>query len=406
MTNFATGRGAWPQHVLAILPFLLFFQLGVIYLGVVIYLISLLLAADYRSRWRNVRENPLFWPVLGMTVVTCAAALLLDRTPHRFGAAFAHYQIYLFLMLFISAGKGAWQARALRSFRYGAFFAATLFYLSAIGLLPKFEFLENYYSYTGNKSILLSILLAIAAAWALHDAISSGLRDRTRTLRYLMAFAYFSGPVLFLSQTRTAVLLLALLCLLACLRGVRWNWRTGVVAAAVLLGAIVAAATMSDYASSRINATYEDLKAYSQGQKPSTNGVRLEIYALTLEIIARKPITGHGIGNWTPLYAELAKERDVLVFATPHNDYLLYAAEMGVFGVAALLWVWLAQLAAAWRMEGSDGMRLLMLGVAIMVGGMFNAVLRDAVFGMAFMILLAIPLAGARSNGARQAAAS
>jgi hypothetical protein len=44
-----------------------------------------------------------------------------------------------------------------------------------------------------------------------------------------------------------------------------------------------------------------------------------------------------------------------------------------------------------------------MLGVAIMVGGMFNAALRDAVFGMPFMILLAIPLAGVTRNRIRKA---
>ncbi len=43
-------------------------------------------------------------------------------------------------------------------------------------------------------------------------------------------------------------------------------------------------------------------------------------------------------------------------------------------------------------------MLLGMLGVAVIVGGMFNAILRDLVFGMPFMILLAIPLAGVARN--------
>ncbi len=402
---FAARRGAWPQHVLAVLPFLLFFPVGFIYLGVVVYLFSLMLAGDYRGRWLNIRENPMFWPVIGMTVVTCAAALLLERTPRRFWSAFAHYQIYLFLLLFISAGQGAWQARAVRAFLVGAFCAATLFYLYALQLLPELALFKDYRLYSGNKSILLAILLAIASAWMLYDAISAGRRDGKRFLLSLAAFAYFAAPTLFLSQTRTAVVVFVLLSLLACLRCVRWDWR-GIAIILFVSTGIVAAASMSDHVGARMSATYNDLKAYSQGQKPSAQGNRLEIYALTAEIIARKPFTGHGIGNWTPLYAELAEARGVDVFATPHNDYLLYAAEMGIFGVAALLWVWLAQLVAAWRMGGDDGMRLLMLGMAIMVGGMVNAILRDAVFGMAFMILLAIPLAGARSAGSRQAPAS
>jgi O-antigen ligase len=86
---------------------------------------------------------------------------------------------------------------------------------------------------------------------------------------------------------------------------------------------------------------------------------------------------------------------------TPHNDYLLYATELGALGVAALFWIWITQLGVARQMSKSAqrgqterAMLLAMLGVAMMVGGMFNAILRDGVFGMAFMILLAIPLAG------------
>jgi len=86
---------------------------------------------------------------------------------------------------------------------------------------------------------------------------------------------------------------------------------------------------------------------------------------------------------------------------TPHNDYLLYTTELGLAGLLALLWIWLSQLRIARHMSQSNhlvqqeyAMLLAMLGVTMMVGGMFNAILRDAVFGMAFMILLAIPLAG------------
>jgi hypothetical protein len=74
---------------------------------------------------------------------------------------------------------------------------------------------------------------------------------------------------------------------------------------------------------------------------------------------------------------------------------------LGVFGLLALLAIWGVQFWTARRMAlhadmvvRNYSMPLVMLTVAMMLGGMFNAILRDAVFGMAFMILLAIPLAG------------
>lgn len=391
--SFVASRNEWPQKVLAVLPFLLFFPIGIIYLGVVVFLFSLMLAGDYRGVWLRMKDNAMFRPVIALSLLTCVAAIFLDRPAQGFWSGFAHYQIYLFLLLFVSVGKGAWQGRALNAFIAGALASASLFYLNALTLLPQIGLFNAYLSYSGNKSILLGILLAMAAGWLLHGMTCAG--SRRALLWRLVAFLYIALPVLFLTRTRTAAVIFILVCLLVGLRYLKWNLRS----AGVLLGlAVVLAAAVASSATFKAGmaSAFQDVIAYSQGQKPSAQGVRLEIYALTTEIIADKPLTGHGIATWEPLYAKLASERATYAFATPHNDYLLYAAEMGVLGVAALLWIWLTQLLVAWRLPDAEGMPLLMLGLAIMVGGMFNAVLRDAVFGMPFMILLAILLAGAR----------
>lgn len=391
--NFVASRNEWPQKVLAVLPFLLFFPIGIIYLGVVVFLFSLMLAGDYRGVWLRMKENAMFRPVMALSLLTCVAAIFLDRPAHGFWSGFAHYQIYLFLLLFVSVGKGAWQGRALNAFTAGALVAATLFYLNSLNLLPEVSLFSAYLDYKGNKSILLGIMLAMAAGWLLHGMTRAG--SRQALLWRLAAFLYIALPVLFLTRTRTAAVIFVLVCLLVGLRYLKWNLRS----AGILLGlAVVLAAAVGSSATvkARMASAFQDVVAYSQGQKPSHQGIRLEIYALTTEIIAEKPLTGHGIATWEPRYAKLASERATYAFATPHNDYLLYAAEMGVLGVAALLWIWLTQLLVAWRLPDAEGMPLLMLGLAIMVGGMFNAVLRDAVFGMPFMILLAILLAGAR----------
>ncbi|GGC87548.1 hypothetical protein GCM10011396_38520 [Undibacterium terreum] len=79
---------------------------------------------------------------------------------------------------------------------------------------------------------------------------------------------------------------------------------------------------------------------------------------------------------------------------TPHNDFLLYASELGILGLGALLWLIGMQAFLAIRIGGQRGMQLALLTVAMTIGGLFNAILRDGVFGMAFMILLANPMAG------------
>ena len=126
--------------------------------------------------------------------------------------------------------------------------------------------------------------------------------------------------------------------------------------------------------------------------------MRLEMYQITAQIIAEKPWTGHGIGNWLALYQARAQGMMSAAMTTPHNDFLLYCSELGVFGMLALMGIFCQQLRVAKQMQDSEhqerAMLLAMLGVTMIVGAMFNAILRDGVFGMAFMILLAIPLAG------------
>ena len=391
--NFVARRREWPQKVLAALPFLLFFPIGILYLGVVVFLFSLMLAGDYRGAWLRMQKNAMFRPVIALSALTCLAAIFLERPAHGFWSGFAHYQIYLFLLLFVSVGKGAWQDREVKALIAGAQVAATLFYHNSLQLLPELSLFSAYLDYKGNKSILLGILLALAAGWLLHEMTRAD--SRNALLWRLVAFMYIALPVLFLTRTRTAAVIFVLVCLLVGLRYLKWNVRSAAVVLSLAVILVMVLGTSTTF-KVRMASAFQDIVAYSQGQKTSHQGIRLEIYALTTEIIADKPLTGHGIATWEPLYAKLASERATFAFATPHNDYLLYAAEMGILGFVALLWIWLTQLLVAWRMPDRDGMPLLMLGLAIMVGGMFNAVLRDAVFGMPFMILLAIPLAGAR----------
>lgn len=391
--NVDLRRNHLPQTILAILPLLLFFPIAIVYAGVFLFMASLVIAGEYRAKWMTAKQNPLFWPVLVLLAISWFAAVVLDRPEQGFWSSFGHYQTYLFLLLFISVGGGAWQDKARHWFFAGAIYAASLYYLSLLKLLPAVQPFTNYVVYNGNKSILLGILLAIAASWMLAELMA--VRERRAFWWRACALVYVSMALLFLAKTRTGVLIFLLLCVLASIRYWRWTWRS----MCWLLGTVVVIGIASGAAGelrTRALGTFSDVMAFSQGHKISEQGNRLEIYTVTSGIIAEKPLTGHGIGSWEAHYIERARARGMHFFSTPHNEYLLYATEMGLLGMAALLWVWLAQLAAGWKMGGEHGMRLMMVGIAMMVGGMFNAILRDAVFGMAFMVLLAIPLAGSK----------
>lgn len=384
------------QFILSLLPITLFFPIGIGYAGILLFFAALLLGGHYRDRWQTVKDSPMLLPVLGLLLVTCTAGLFLER-PEKFWKAFMHYQIYLVLLVFISVGGGRWQQRALSVFFAGAVLAATLLYLNFFKLLPDWGLVQNYRAYAGNKSILIGILLGIAGGWMLNEIC---VRQDNRWLR-IAAFLYIVFALLLLARTRTGSLILVFSCALVLLRYLTFSLRSVLLVIGTVLALAIAWQTASDVRQ-RLIGTVNDIKVFAAGGNVSPDGVRLEMYRITSDMIKEKPIAGHGIGTWELHYPERAKGLLSETMATPHNDYLLYAAEIGIVGLAALLWIWLTQLVVAVRIGGTNGMRLLTIGVAIMFGGLVNAILRDALFGIAFMVLLSIPLAGINRHAYRQ----
>jgi O-antigen ligase len=82
----------------------------------------------------------------------------------------------------------------------------------------------------------------------------------------------------------------------------------------------------------------------------------------TVELIARRPLFGHGTGSFRTAYGELVRGRPGLYGRRthdPHNQYLNIASELGLVGLA----VFLAILVAAFRRPCPPPWRLLALGV-------------------------------------------
>jgi O-antigen ligase len=107
-------------------------------------------------------------------------------------------------------------------------------------------------------------------------------------------------------------------------------------------------------------------------------------------MIAEKPILGFGIGGWRQHYPARAAGMETAFMSTPHNDYLLYGSEMGIVGLILLGLIIVALLKQAWCAPSKTGNSLLLVMAALIVGSMFNAMLRDWRFGVPMMLLLAI----------------
>lgn len=417
-------RQQLPAQILSYLPLTLFFQVGLMYAGLALFLFAWCLSGDWQNKWTRIRSSALLLPVFALSLVSVLISLIHPHSVGEFSSAFSHYQTYWFVFPMLSVGSGMWQQKAIRNFFLGALIAASLFYLNSLGVLPDIKLFKSYVLYEGNKSILLGLLLAIAAAWMLHEW---RLR-KNFTLWRALSFGYVLIALVLCTKSRTASLLFVLLCGLLVFRNFsfRW-WQIGAVAGLLFLTAFsisrvaqlpapvtCLAKEMHDvYKMSGVQillnrgiCTVHQVRDFGQTKQVSEDGMRLELYMNTWQMILQSPWTGHGVGNWLPMYQQKAQGQISEKMTTPHNDYLLYWFELGLAGLLALLTTWGTQLRIARQMsakvQSEHAMLLAMLTVGMMFAACFNAILRDGVFAFAMLILLAIPLAGIDHHAVRR----
>ena len=386
-------RQELPQQVLSFLPLCLFVPIGMTYVGIVLFILTWLLSGNFKSRWDNVQQHPMLLPVLALSLMVCWTSLSLPRSPEHFWSGFARYQTYLFLILFVSVGGGAWQGRAMRVFGYASIYGATIYDLGALGVLPEINLFRTYFIPSGNNNTITGIVLAIAAAWWLHLALSS---QGKICLKKLAVFGYAAFPILFIAHTRSGVLTLCLLCGWVLFRSAALKGRRWVTIAVLALVAIVVWST-SSIVKERTMTSIEHTRQFLSGEK--TGEPRLEMIERTLVMIAEKPWTGHGIYMWQAQFPERGKGLEYAQgIATPHSDYILFAAEMGVFSVLILLGIFFTQYKISRQLGQDERAFLGLVTLAMLMNAATSPLLRDARFGLAFMILLMIPLAGVRRD--------
>jgi len=111
--------------------------------------------------------------------------------------------------------------------------------------------------------------------------------------------------------------------------------------------------------SQRVNELENDIQHYQNGNRDTSTGIRWQLYSAAIDIFSRHPVVGVGpagfaremqpmteAGKLTPEAANLGR-------GEVHNDVLSKTAGMGVFGLAAILALYLVPLKLFWKASQS-----------------------------------------------------
>jgi len=208
-----------------------------------------------------------------------------------------------------------------------------------------------------------SMAFAVAAFLALWLAADPGLARRWRWAATAFA-ALFVLNMAFVTPGRSGLLALPVMLLVLAAFNLR-NWRNAL-AAAVLAALLVGAMALSPLARDRVVLAVNEWQNASTLTVPTSMGIRAVLYENTLEIVRQRPWFGTGTGGFGAAYAAHVKDKytdwRVLPTVDPHNQYLFFLGEQGLFGLIAFLAFILAAL-----VDRGDGTRARVVAVALLL---------------------------------------
>lgn len=140
-------------------------------------------------------------------------------------------------------------------------------------------------------------------------------------------------------------------------------------------------------------------------RKPVSTSARLQLWSTSLKMIQDRPLIGVGLGQVNRSLVDYGCD---LEYTHVHNDFLNVAAHVGLMGLAAFFWIWVAFLRMVircrprrqghglWPALSTAGCGLM---IAFLVAGLFQCYYTDAENAMLLWFLLGLVTAVCRMEG-------
>ncbi len=288
----------------------------------------------------------------------------------------------------------------LRAFSLTIVVVLLLSYLISFGVLPGYGLFKGYRNdaVVFKSHITHNLLVGFSAfAFATLARIAGSPRRRMLWIALAVMAAF---NVLFMVEGRTGYLVLGVLFVYFFVEWLRWKGFVIAIVGGSLL--VVSAFYLSDVFHARMSDTAADFHKWRSGEISEEGGLglRLEWYQNSLAILRDSPVVGVGTGGFAPAFAEKVKNSRVPATSNPHNEYLLIATQLGLVGLAVLLYLFYTQLRLSADLPGLFERNLARgLVLTVMTTCLFNSSLLDHGEGIFYAWMSGLLFAGLNSRG-------
>lgn len=361
-----------------------------LYFGTIVYWCS----GNWDIKWQSLKNNPLTYWVVALLLLYLLGSIYstgsLSDILHdllRYGK-FA--LIPLLLPLFTDEKK---QTTIINAFIAGVVFSVIMSFFKIFGAPIINQSFDPNCAF--HEHIITSWAVAVAIyllAHKLFDRLRPAANLKPAFIIASIALIIFLCVYLFGFNTgRSGLLLFAVL--LIVFFGQRFSFKflfVGLFAVVLLFGSayyfsnnfrnilVTAKQHLSNYQKNSQNNQYVD---------ETSESLRLQFWTNSISLIKSHPWLGTGTGSFTKEYQQFPV---VTSTNNPHNEYLLFGVQFGIFGMLFLL-AWFVYLLYLTKfLEPAIKYSAQVFILSYIIGCLFNSWLRDAVNGYAFALMTAM----------------
>jgi O-antigen ligase len=363
-----------------------------LFLSGVGYIITGWVLGRARQSWKDLRSVK----VILLIVFSFSASLLWTPVDLDFAqmALVKHAKLLTVILLIVLIQSSAEARVAMTVFALGQLSLLVFTLLLAWGAQLPWESKFRGDNVVFSSYLDQSTMLASSAAifWYLRHRIALPAWVGAAIASTLLATA------LFLLEGRTAYIIAIVSFSLALMWKLPKHLRLMaiiVVPLVVSLGLYVLAPPVKE----RVDHIVSGTQAYVNPNPAYTSeGWRLNAWHRSLQAIADSPVVGHGVGSWAlsvrPHEGDsYAKRFGKGNSSNPHQELLLWGVELGLWGIALFVALFVALALDAKRFSDTQSRIALSMIAALAIACMFNSMLYDALIGDYFCVALGLCMA-------------
>ena len=361
-------------------------------------LFTWLISGKYSEKFKLIYKNPAAISVLILFSFYCIGSIYSSGNIKESGTFLLKYAKLLIIPIIISVVRTKKiRHNGMNAFLFGALILLSISYFKWLGIIPMnlglHDLPDNSQGYLAFKNriahnILMSFLMFVFFCKAYFD------KTQWRWVWLVIALLSLINLMYLVGGRSGQIIALCFVLFLPLYFYGKEAYKYLLIAA---ISIFMLHKQLEPLMPGRLLETSQEVSEHKSDEHLTSAGIRLEMYKNTLSLIKQSPFIGYGTGALRYEYNKLANTQDTLLkdVPNPHNQYLLTFFELGMVGLAALIFMfyrfWQQSNVIA-RSDTYAGIYLKGVVLTIAIGSMFNSLLLDATEGKFYCVLTGLLL--------------